>query len=336
MYKDGTTYFVHPNHLGSTTTVFNHTGGSVAQDEIFYPWGERWNYAGTLYDERFAAMQLRDAESGLDPTLFRMYESRLYRWVTPDPVAGDIFNPQSLNRYAYVLNNPVNLIDPLGLQTPADCHPGGPCPEPHSRYTQPPQVRWGGPVMGTPWVMYAVLLGFIQRYEELNERAIPIGILVFGFGAGGGCSDSSYTEAQKKQDLIKAALANPNLARCLNKFFGPGKILTNANLPRIDASQNLPGAVVGQTKASMVPDTGRATVQIDKGVFTILSATDRFLIDTYLHETANALAIQRFTNVFPRSGRARRGPLGGPATPAQEADPVDKDIGQEFEKCLHE
>ena len=28
---------------------------------------------------------------------------------------GDITNPQSLNRYAYVLNNPTNLIDPLGL-----------------------------------------------------------------------------------------------------------------------------------------------------------------------------------------------------------------------------
>jgi RHS repeat-associated protein len=118
LYQDNATFFIHPNHLGSTTTVFNHTGGSVAQDEIFYPWGERWNYAGTLYDERFAAMQLRDAESGLDPTLFRMYESRLYRWLTPDPLAGSIFNPQSLNRYAYVLNNPTNFIDPLGL----DCN----------------------------------------------------------------------------------------------------------------------------------------------------------------------------------------------------------------------
>jgi RHS repeat-associated protein len=96
--------------------VFNHTGGSVAQDEIFYPWGERWNYAGTLYDERFASMQQRDAETGNDPTLFRMYHPRLYRWLSPDPVAGDITNPQSLNRYAYVLHNPTNLIDPLGLQ----------------------------------------------------------------------------------------------------------------------------------------------------------------------------------------------------------------------------
>ncbi|HZP01245.1 MAG TPA: RHS repeat-associated core domain-containing protein [Terriglobia bacterium] len=45
------------------------------------------------------------------------------RWLTPDPVAGDILNPQSLNRYAYVLNNPTTLTDPLGLETgvPSSC-----------------------------------------------------------------------------------------------------------------------------------------------------------------------------------------------------------------------
>jgi len=114
-YQGNVTYFIHGNHLGSTTMVYNHTGGTVVQDEIFYPWGERWAYGGALYDERFASLGRRDAESTLDPTLFRMYESRLYRWLSPDPLAGDVLDPQSLNRYAYVLNNPTTLTDPLGL-----------------------------------------------------------------------------------------------------------------------------------------------------------------------------------------------------------------------------
>jgi len=74
------------------------------------------------------APQERDAESQLDQTPGRTYEPRLMRWLSPDPVAGDVMNPQSLperagifdNRYAYVLNNPTTLIDPLGLQPP-DC-----------------------------------------------------------------------------------------------------------------------------------------------------------------------------------------------------------------------
>ncbi|HEV2499937.1 MAG TPA: RHS repeat-associated core domain-containing protein [Terriglobia bacterium] len=41
------------------------------------------------------------------------------RWLTPDPLGGDITNPQSLNRYAYALNNPTTLTDPLGLQAGA-------------------------------------------------------------------------------------------------------------------------------------------------------------------------------------------------------------------------
>jgi hypothetical protein len=35
--------------------------------------------------------------------------------VGADPVLGDIHNPQRLNRYAYVLNDPVNYIDPNGM-----------------------------------------------------------------------------------------------------------------------------------------------------------------------------------------------------------------------------
>jgi len=38
------------------------------------------------------------------------------RWVSPDPVAGSIGNPQSLNRYAYVVNGPLTGTDPLGLK----------------------------------------------------------------------------------------------------------------------------------------------------------------------------------------------------------------------------
>jgi RHS repeat-associated protein len=60
----------------------------------------------------------RDAETSLDHTQFRQYTSQLARWMTPDPAglaAVDPGNPQSWNRYAYVLNNPMNLVDPTGL-----------------------------------------------------------------------------------------------------------------------------------------------------------------------------------------------------------------------------
>ncbi len=103
-YQDAKTYFMHGNPLGSTTLMTDQTG-AVVQDMLYYPWGQRWSLAGIAKDERFASLQKRDAESALDPTLFRMYSSTQGRWLSPDPLAGDITNPQSLNRYAYVTNN---------------------------------------------------------------------------------------------------------------------------------------------------------------------------------------------------------------------------------------
>jgi RHS repeat-associated protein len=48
----------------------------------------------------------------------REYNPTQGRWITPDPsglAAVDPTNPQSWNRYAYVLNNPLSATDPTGL-----------------------------------------------------------------------------------------------------------------------------------------------------------------------------------------------------------------------------
>jgi hypothetical protein len=58
-----------------------------------------------------------------DQSATRDYPATLGRWMSPDALGGDITNPQSLNRYAYALNNPTSLTDPLGLQ-PDDCSDG--------------------------------------------------------------------------------------------------------------------------------------------------------------------------------------------------------------------
>jgi RHS repeat-associated protein len=65
---------------------------------------------------RFAMME-RDDVSGLDHTWFRKFESRAGRWTSPDPYIGSqtVGNPQSMNRYSYVGNDPVNFVDPSGL-----------------------------------------------------------------------------------------------------------------------------------------------------------------------------------------------------------------------------
>lgn len=110
---------LHANKLGTTTVVTDQTGAELG-DMLYYPWGQAWTNAGLSYDRHFAGMKGFESPEQLYPTDFRKYNPALGRWMSPDPLAGDVSNPQSLKRYAYVLNNPVSNIDPSGLQTCAD------------------------------------------------------------------------------------------------------------------------------------------------------------------------------------------------------------------------
>ncbi|CAH2715098.1 hypothetical protein BACCIP111895_02282 [Neobacillus rhizosphaerae] len=55
-----------------------------------------------------------DPAAGLMDYSARWYSPTIGRFLTEDTVIGDLSNPQSLNRYAYVMNNPVNMVDPSG------------------------------------------------------------------------------------------------------------------------------------------------------------------------------------------------------------------------------
>jgi RHS repeat-associated protein len=107
-----TTYFVHKDHLGSTRLVSG-VNQAISDNLDFLPFGEQ--YSGSSVTTHKFTGDERDSETSLDHTLFRKYSSQLGRWTSPDPLGGRRANPQSLNRYAYVLNNPLPFVDPLGL-----------------------------------------------------------------------------------------------------------------------------------------------------------------------------------------------------------------------------
>jgi RHS repeat-associated protein len=88
--------------------------------------------SGTLYDSRIESRYTgkeRDIESGNDYFGARYYASSMGRWMSPDP-AGIGFasaeNPQSLNLYGYVQNNPLAFVDPDGLQVTESADKGWP------------------------------------------------------------------------------------------------------------------------------------------------------------------------------------------------------------------
>jgi RHS repeat-associated protein len=119
-YNGSETYFNHVNNLNSTAMLSNHAGSAV-EDVLFYPWGQTWpSHVWGSGGYQFAGMPYYDTSTNTNYTRYRVYSQNLGRWLSPDPIAGDITNPQSLNLYAYVMNNPTTFTDPLGL---AYCDP---------------------------------------------------------------------------------------------------------------------------------------------------------------------------------------------------------------------
>jgi RHS repeat-associated protein len=107
-------YYFFSDHLG-TTRIVTDSAGTVVEDSDFYAFGgERVVLDGLNNNYKFAGKE-RDPESGLDNFIARYNASTLGRFMSPDPLGGRRLDPQTLNKYSYVRNNPLNLIDPTGM-----------------------------------------------------------------------------------------------------------------------------------------------------------------------------------------------------------------------------
>jgi RHS repeat-associated protein len=115
---DGTLDYYHPDHLSVRLTT--DAAGNDAGDRGTYPYGELWYSSGQFTRNNFSTYKL-ETESNTDYAEFRYYSLRAGRFMQADPISGTTDNPQSWNLFAYVVNDPVNRLDRLGLQT--DCSP---------------------------------------------------------------------------------------------------------------------------------------------------------------------------------------------------------------------
>lgn len=116
--SSGLAYFRHSDWLGSsrlTSTAAKPT--SMYSSTAYAPFGEQYATAGTA-DASFTG-QDQDTVDSLYDFLARRQSPSQGRWISPDPAgrgAVILTNPQSWNRYAYALNNPLALIDAMGLR----------------------------------------------------------------------------------------------------------------------------------------------------------------------------------------------------------------------------
>jgi RHS repeat-associated protein len=81
---------------------------------VYKPFGEVTSLAGNLSDERHRFNGNQQDSAGILDYDARSYTPGLGIFLQPDSMVPDYENPQALNRYSYVFNNPLNLTDPTG------------------------------------------------------------------------------------------------------------------------------------------------------------------------------------------------------------------------------
>ncbi len=113
--------------LGSTDIITNAAGSVVAQMS-FDAFGKRRNLLtladlvkadydtlNALTTQGFTGHEMVD-DAGVIHMGGRIYDPKLARFMSADPIVSDLTNVQRLNRYSYVLNSPLSMVDPSGYE----------------------------------------------------------------------------------------------------------------------------------------------------------------------------------------------------------------------------
>jgi RHS repeat-associated protein len=116
------TRYLHVDNLGSVETVTDETGSKTAEKRSYDAFGARRNPSWGAPPIAFASKTTRgftghedDEELGLVNMKGRLYDPKVGRFLTGDPIVSHPGYGQSWHPYSYVLNNPLAFTDPSGF-----------------------------------------------------------------------------------------------------------------------------------------------------------------------------------------------------------------------------
>ncbi|MDC3984391.1 FG-GAP-like repeat-containing protein [Polyangium jinanense] len=241
------THYLHVDHLGSVETVTDEHGSQV-EKRSYDPFGQRRNVIWGLPPPASPTSKVTtrgftghegDDELGLVNMKGRMFDPRLGRFLTTDPVIADVFDGQSHNRYSYVRNNPLSLVDPTGfapaggvVQQPG--YPDVPLPEDHIR--------------PSPWFLAG------QEVRRLLAHEIdPPGV---GAGAPATDVDTTGSKSAASVDLPTVEIPHPSGPGTDDPFgvYPPDVVLDSSPIPLFE--QLFAGGPGGGRTAFVVQEEG--------------------------------------------------------------------------------
>ena len=246
----GAEFYYHQDGLGSVVALSS-VAGFMIEPSAYGPYGETEGASPRSNPFRYTGREY-DAETGLYYYRARYYSTGLGRFLEPDPIGfGD-----GLNVYAYVGNNPINFVDPLGLF--ATGQSGG--------VRSPQSVVFPGP--GGEFISIDPSRDIEQQFRaEANRGTIAAGVSagLLAVGVGGPAAFAALEQSTiVNQSLMVAAAAQQTLARSgganfvrggiqgLVEGFTAGVSGAKGPLPTFPAPIGTPARVAGQKSGRLI------------------------------------------------------------------------------------
>ena len=296
----GLDHYRHADWLGSARLTSS-PSRTVLSTTAYAPFGETcatYPSPSASADPSFTG-QNSDTVTGDYDFLYREYSTQ-GRWPEPDPAglgAVDPTNPQSWNRYAYVLNNPLGYVDPLGLIVCTDqMNENGYCS----------YVVNGGYVSAS-YFYSQVQAGFVGQCPNSNCGPIttPNGTLMpispLPDGGFGGCDGVSFcwTFAPYPAILNATNANSDSWAWTFTQTFV-------SNFQLLPSSLRLPGesfaACVDRTQKTLLGNTGQTILNGATGVSTVASMLTQPLGTTSVLAPAGNSVVGKLAQVGLDSG----------------------------------
>ncbi len=175
--------YLHGAHLGSASLATNANGAKITgSDARYFPYGAmRPGLEGATLptDRRYTGQRWEDG-IGLYDYNARYYDPALGRFISADTLVPNPGDPQSLNRYAYVQNNPLKYTDPSG--------------------------HWLDTVIDIAGIAYDIHEIKRDGWNWINGAALAVDVvcLVVPIAAGGGMAVRAVAHADDAVDVVRA------------------------------------------------------------------------------------------------------------------------------------
>lgn len=220
----------------------------------------------------------RDTESGLDYFGARYYASNMGRWMSPDwadkPEAvpySDLANPQSLNLYGYVKNNPLRQTDPDGHDDDGDPQQTATAPPPTSTVPNPSSAEVDASLARTAADTAAaegVEGGILAGVGRVLGGAV--GIFLYAPTMNEGSNDDCHTCGHAGAQQQHEAPAEPQTASG-GAMKGGGRNGQKANADRVQSAKDKISDLKGQrdtlaSKANKTPADKKQLQKLDNQI----------------------------------------------------------------------